>query len=216
MSIAAARALAADAGITDLLLLTHGWNNTPDDARGLYQAVATSLRAVANQGHGLPAGRALGIVGVIWPSQQFAMAGLAAGPAAATGSTVTTQDVADHIDHLRAVFPDEQARLDQAAHLVTRLTDKASARRGFADLVRGLLLRDDVDTAEAPAALFTMPGDVMIERLAIPDRIGGPATGPVPPWPSGAWRPSGGPVGRPMGRQRPGSSACPAGSSAAR
>ena len=179
-SDAAARALAADAGITDLLLLTHGWNNTADDARGLFRAVAASLRAVANQGHGLPAGRSLGIVGVIWPSQQFAMPSLAAGPAAAAGSPVTAQDVVDQIDLLRTVFPDEQARLDQAAHLVPRLADKASARRGFADLVRGLLVRDDVDTAEAPTTLFTMPGDVMIERLAIPDRIPGPSTGGGP------------------------------------
>jgi hypothetical protein len=105
-SDSAARALAADPGVTDLLVLTHGWNDDVAGARDLFAQLARSLRGVVDDGHGLPSGRVLGILGVIWPSRQFALPGQMAGVAAA-GASVTEQDLLDGIDGLRAVFPDE-------------------------------------------------------------------------------------------------------------
>jgi hypothetical protein len=128
-SDSAARALAADPGVTDLLVLTHGWNNDVAGARDLFAQLARSLRGVVDDGHGLPSGRTLGILGVIWLSRQFALPDQMAGVAAAAGAPVTEQDLLDGIDGLRAVFPDEAPRLDAAAALVPQLTDKASARR---------------------------------------------------------------------------------------
>ena len=171
---AAGRALAADPTVTDLLVLTHGWNNDVAGARDLFTQLARSLRAVTDDGHGLAPGRRLGILGVIWPSRQFALPEQMAGVAAAAGSPITAQDLLDAIDGLRAVFPDEQATLDMAAALVPHLTDKASARRAFVELVRGLLAPDAGDPAEGPAALFTLPGDVVLDRLAVPAPIGVP------------------------------------------
>ena len=72
-SDAAARALAADPGVTDLLVITHGWNNDILGARDLFAQLARSLREVVDGGHGLPPGRTLGILGAIWPSRQFAL-----------------------------------------------------------------------------------------------------------------------------------------------
>jgi hypothetical protein len=117
----------------------------------------------------------LGIVGVIWPSRQFALPDQMVGAAAAVGAPVAPQDLLDALDGLRSVFPAEQARLDEAAALVPLLTDKASARRRFVELVRGLLVLDDGDPAEAPSALFTLPGDVVLQRLAVPAAVGPPA-----------------------------------------
>jgi hypothetical protein len=173
-SDSAARALAVDPTVTDLLVLTHGWNNDVAGARDLFTQLARSLRAVTDDGHGLAPGRKLGILGVIWPSRQFALPEQMAGVAAAAGSPITQQDLLDAIDGLRAVFPDEQATLDKAAALVPHLTDKASARRAFVELVRGLLAPDPGDPAEGPAALFTLPGDVVLDRLAVPAPIGPP------------------------------------------
>lgn len=173
-SDSAARALAANPTVTDLLVLTHGWNNDVAGARDLFTQLARSLRAVTDDGHGLAPGRTLGILGVIWPSRQFALPEQMAGVAAAAGSPITQQDLLDAIDGLRAVFPDEQATLDKAAALVPHLTDKASARRAFVELVRGLLAPDAGDPAEGPAALFTLPGDVVLDRLAVPAPIGPP------------------------------------------
>jgi hypothetical protein len=167
-SDAAARALAAGPGVTDLLVLTHGWNNDVAGARDLFAQLARSLRGVVDDGHGLPSGRTLGILGVIWPSRQFALPEQMAGVAAAAGAPVTEQDLLDGIDGLRAVFPDKVPLLDTAAALVPHLTEEASARRAFVELVRGLVTPVADDGAECPDALFTLPGDVVLDQLAVP------------------------------------------------
>ena len=79
----AARALAADPGVTDLLVITHGWNNDVAGRAGPVRAARPLAAEVVDDGHGLPPGRTLGILGAIWPSRQFAlpeqMQGVAAG-----------------------------------------------------------------------------------------------------------------------------------------
>ncbi len=165
---AAARALAADPGVTDLLVITHGWNNDILGARDLFAQLARSLREVVDGGHGLPSGRTLGILGAIWPSRQFALPDQMQG-VAAVDPPVTQQDLFDAIDGLRAVFPGEDARLDRAAALVPDLAEDVSARQEFADLVRGLVTPAVGDGTECPDALFTLPGDVVLEQLSVPD-----------------------------------------------
>ena len=57
------------AGVTDLFVMSHGWNNNAAEARELYRKFFESFVAV-----GKPAdfpGRTFAIVGVIWPSKQF-------------------------------------------------------------------------------------------------------------------------------------------------
>lgn len=168
---AAARALAADPGVTDLLVLAHGWNNDIGGARDLFAQLARSLREVVDGGHGLPAGRRLAILGVVWPSRQFALPDQMRGVAAA-GPSVTEADLLAALDGLRAVFPRKGPRLDAAATLVPRLTTKVDARREFVELVRGLLTPDALDGAEGPDALFTLPGEVVLEQLSAPDEPG--------------------------------------------
>ena len=82
---------------------------------------------------------------------------------AAVGPTVTQRDLFDAIDGLRAVFPGEDARLDRAAALVPDLVEDVSARQEFADLVRGLVTPAVGDGTECPDALFTLPGDVVLD-----------------------------------------------------
>lgn len=54
---------------TDLILLVHGWNNTPATARVTYAELARSLREVHN---GRPlAGRTLALAGILWPSSKW-------------------------------------------------------------------------------------------------------------------------------------------------
>ncbi len=57
------------AGTTDLIVMSHGWNNDSAAARTLYQAFFGNFAAVA-QPNDLP-GRKFAIVGVIWPSKKF-------------------------------------------------------------------------------------------------------------------------------------------------
>ncbi|MFF0435982.1 serine-threonine protein kinase [Streptomyces sp. NPDC004327] len=62
---AAALAALARQGCTDLVLFTHGWNNTPSMATGLFDAFFAPFPRVAG-----PAAR-LGYAGLVWPSIMF-------------------------------------------------------------------------------------------------------------------------------------------------
>jgi hypothetical protein len=162
--------LAADPTLTDLIILTHGWNDDTAAARQLFANLAASLRAVIDAGH-VPqlAGRSLGIVGLIWPAKDFADVALVAGPGA-TRSRVTERDVINQIDRLRPVFPGDNSRkaLDEAVVLVPELAHHASARAAFVDQLRPLVTPIDHDPAEGPAEFFTESGTVLMQRLSDP------------------------------------------------
>src|SRR5690348_4591315 len=56
-------------GTTDVILVSHGWNNNQADAEDLYQRLFTSFSQVGG-GSDLD-GRKLAVVGVVWPSKRF-------------------------------------------------------------------------------------------------------------------------------------------------
>jgi hypothetical protein len=163
-------ALAAEPTLTDLIVLTHGWNDDAAAARQLFANLASSLRTVLDGGS-VPqlGGRGLGIAGLIWPAKDFADIALAAGGGAA-GSRVRERDVISQITRLRPVFPDasSQKALDEAAVLVPELPHKASARAAFADQLRLLVTPMQDDPAEGPAEFFTESGTVLMQRLSDP------------------------------------------------
>ncbi|SDY91781.1 hypothetical protein SAMN05421504_107441 [Amycolatopsis xylanica] len=163
--------LAADPGLTDLLVLSHGWNNDIDAARRLYGGLAGSLRVNLDQAT-VPeiAGRRLGIAGVIWPSRMFAGFELPQLAAAAAGSPADPDTIATQIEELRAVFPDPEAQrtLDEVAALVPRLSDLASARADFAEKLKTLVAHGAADREDASEELFKVPGGTLMDRLAVP------------------------------------------------
>ena len=57
------------ANATDLIVISHGWNNDKDEARALYDAFFASAQAlVAGGNFALPADRRAYVAAVIWPS----------------------------------------------------------------------------------------------------------------------------------------------------
>src|SRR5262249_59794886 len=72
-----------DAGITDLIVFSHGWNTAPGSARALYQRFFGLLAGQLDQ---VPAGRpvTVGLAGVIWPAQLWSDAPIPDFPAAPT------------------------------------------------------------------------------------------------------------------------------------
>src|SRR4051812_43993035 len=54
-------------GTTDLIVISHGWNNDADEARGLYKELFTNVVAVRPP----DAAKTCAILGVIWPSKKF-------------------------------------------------------------------------------------------------------------------------------------------------
>src|SRR5512132_55302 len=73
------------AGVTDLFVMSHGWNNDADAARQLYQKFFENFVAVAQPNDLV--GRSFAIVGVIWPSKKFdELVAVSGVPGAAQGS----------------------------------------------------------------------------------------------------------------------------------
>lgn len=163
--------LAADPGLTDLLVLSHGWNNDIDTARRLYGGLAGSLRVNLDQGT-VPeiAGRRIGIAGVIWPSRSFAGFELPQLAAAAAGTPFDADTILARLEEFRALFPGAEARrtLDDVAALVPQLSDLASARADFAEKLKTLVTRDAADREDASDKLFEVSGGTLMDRLAVP------------------------------------------------
>src|SRR4029077_19384369 len=94
--------------VTDLIVMSHGWNNDSTAARNLYQTFFQSFVAVA-QPNDLP-GRKFAVVGVIWPSKKFdelvAVSGSAGG---AQGSASLNAGAAES----RKMLEDKIARMKE-------------------------------------------------------------------------------------------------------
>ncbi|HEU4693749.1 MAG TPA: hypothetical protein VFS23_35540, partial [Vicinamibacterales bacterium] len=78
-------------GLTDLVVLAHGWNNDKADAKSLYDRFITSAEQVAAAGvvDGVQQ-RRVGVVRAYWPSKKFADSDLIPGGGAASVSEATT------------------------------------------------------------------------------------------------------------------------------
>jgi hypothetical protein len=137
---AAAGRLAAEvaaAGVTDLFVFSHGWNNDLPRARRLYERFFTQLAQVAKaQG----VGAKIGTVGVIWPSMRWTDEAEPAGEGGVSlGDRPSDPELAAG---LKAVFtkPAQRAAIDElTALLIERPRDEealARFQRSSAALVR--------------------------------------------------------------------------------
>jgi len=176
------RALGVARTATDVLVVSHGWNNDVGEARRLYAALAASMRGVLDDDRPEEYGdRRLAIVAVLWPSKRFAESDLTAGGAASVGAGADADAVREEVDELARFLDDAQSRvrLDESKALVGDLEDDPAARRAFAELVRAAL--SDVPTADGDAdaarEFFDADGEELMDRLARPVQVGGPRPG---------------------------------------
>jgi len=175
--VAALTGHAGGGGASDLLVLSHGWNNDKAEARSLYRRL---LGSMAEQLPAVPgaAGRDLAVMAVFWPSKKFAERDLIPGGAAGLGGAgeVSEADLRAQLAELEGAFDEEGAdeALAEARELVGRLDDSVEARRRFVEVLRGTLLppeeveTDDETAAEVPSELHELPGDEVLDRLAEP------------------------------------------------
>lgn len=154
----AALALIQKEKATDVVVLTHGWNNAPADARALYDRLVGSLVSVRGR-VAKAAGRDFVVVGVIWPSILWA-------PPDSDGAGA---GVGDETDALRELLdqqiddPKLRAKLDA---LVPDLENSAEARAEFVALLQKRLPKgavDDVDPDSAPRALKTADAETVFQ-----------------------------------------------------
>src|ERR1700694_4297164 len=58
------------AGVTDLFVISHGWNNNMDEAKNLYSGLCAQLAAQIAARPALKS-RTYAICGILWPSKKF-------------------------------------------------------------------------------------------------------------------------------------------------
>lgn len=129
---------------SDVLIISHGWNNDEHEAQTLYDELLGNIEKL--RGNELPDGRALSVIGIFWPSKKFRFAdrdGDARGPAAAVGGSYPAGDgqVEKALSNLRMAFQDEgtdkQVTVDEIVRLTAHRHDDAAFDNGT-ELVRKL------------------------------------------------------------------------------
>jgi hypothetical protein len=152
------------ASVTDLIVMSHGWNNNIDEARDLYRELTASMNTVLPSAPIALGGRSIGILGVLWPSKRFTDAELIPGGAAGLVADPTLPD------DLRAMgdafaADDAEATLNRAAELADQLDVSVDARNEFADVLRSLIRPASAEPADAADELFSLSGDDLLARL---------------------------------------------------
>ena len=152
-------------GATDVLVVSHGWNNDMEEAQELYERIAASLDAVRGRPDAGGSDRSVAICGVLWPSKRFAERSLISGGAAAAGA-VDPHLGEDVLDLGTAFEGDEaEATLKEAADLAPELEHSADARRRYADLLRSLVTREESEPSDAIDQFFDLDGDELMDRI---------------------------------------------------
>lgn len=158
--VQALQSMIADHGITDLLVMSHGWNNNMDEARGLYTDWLTGLAAAPSTAH-WKTDRKIGALAVLWPSKKFDVPDETAGGAAALGDE--QPQLTDHIEQLHGLGSDEIVATLQ--RLAPSLETDPEARTEFVRTVVGLLgdprSLDGESQSEIPPELFSADGDLL-------------------------------------------------------
>jgi hypothetical protein len=157
--------------LTDLLVVSHGWNNDMADARDLYNELFTNFASLMPS-RASAAARKFAIAGVFWPSKKFADEELIPSGGAVSielgGNTPTSSALKKKLDSLKGVFdvPDAAA-LEHAKGLIDALDDSPAKQREFVDVIRSLVPQDPSDTTDDASNKFLRrPGDELLKALA--------------------------------------------------
>jgi len=158
------------ANATDLLVISHGWNNDENEASALYRELLGNL----SQQMAATPGRRLVVLRVYWPSKRFAEEELIAGGAASAIDPV--QAVNAQIDDLLQDLarpgkrPDDDVKRDALRamqRLLPRLEEDPDAQEEFVRLSR-LLLSTHVNDEEEVLQqdFFASDGTEVLQRLS--------------------------------------------------
>src|SRR5579863_7662889 len=164
------------AGVTDLFVISHGWNNNMDDATNLYSGLCAQ---VAAQIAGVPSlkGRLFVICGILWPSKKFEDQDLIPGGAASLNDAVSkdqlrarVRDLADLIQGkgwpMEAPDPAVESALGSVQQSVGDWEDDPSVRENVVTVIRGLLPARSADAEDASDRFLSMKADLLITNLS--------------------------------------------------
>lgn len=167
---------------SDLIVISHGWNNDIVDARKLYEDFFRTARKLLDGGK-LPAAatRRIAVLGVLWPSKKFTNNNLIPGGAAGVAG-VDTAALRASLQELHGVFdaPDADQTLTEMEALLPRLEDSDRACAEFVTLAKSLVTADAADEADGSFLFFSLPPREVFEKLKQPvsfTEIAAPGTG---------------------------------------
>ncbi|HTS63213.1 MAG TPA: hypothetical protein VMH28_14395 [Candidatus Acidoferrales bacterium] len=156
---------------TDVVALSHGWNNDMDEARTLYRKFLGNLETL------LPAAKAGKVIaiGVLWPSKKFAEKDLIpSGSAAFDPFELLSPLLAEQVEQLKHTLgsADADKLLDAAAALLPQLENSASAQREFVSML-ATAIAPHVDAKqssheEGALSLATQDGAEVLQKLSAP------------------------------------------------
>src|SRR5262245_35614118 len=159
---------------TDVIVASHGWNNTEEQAELLYTDLFTNFAAVASD---QLQNKKIVIVGIIWPSKKFtdvvdaAVAEQSRGGGAgfATSSTAADETINAKLDVIATMFDKKAAKkITAAKNQIGKLESDLAARRKFVDELRSLLDESAAHEEDNSALFFKLDGSVMLEKLKMP------------------------------------------------
>ncbi|HTO61637.1 MAG TPA: hypothetical protein VMM15_10325 [Bradyrhizobium sp.] len=146
------------ARLTDLIVISHGWNNDMAEARQLYQELLGNIASLMPN-HGSLAQRKFAVVGVFWPSKEFADSELIPAGGAASlgedGADLSSSALKQKIESLKGTFdfPDEQP-LDRAKALVDGIEDSVAKQEEFVKIIRSLVPGKPADITDDASDRF--------------------------------------------------------------
>jgi hypothetical protein len=137
-------------GTSDLIVVSHGWNNTQAAAVDLYTKLFSNFADVTAGDHALAA-RKIAIVGVIWQSKKFddlmtQLAGYGKAPGGAKSLTAADQAQAEAamleaINRTAPIFddPGDNERIARLQALIPNLEDDSKSQEEFVNILRELI-----------------------------------------------------------------------------
>jgi pimeloyl-ACP methyl ester carboxylesterase len=161
----------AQQGTTDLVVVSHGWNNNMAEADALYEELLGNAADLINEGK-LPAlaDRKFAVLGVLWPSKKFTDKELIPSGAAGIVSAVEVAELRDKLDALADAFdaPDAAEKIGRLKALLPKLEDSDKACREFAEGVRSLVVPRHVDDEDASRGFMKMDALDLFQTLSQP------------------------------------------------
>lgn len=162
-------------GWTDLILISHGWNNNEAEARDLYTRFFAALHQVMGAGV-LPkiAGRKIAVAAVFWPSKRFTDPSQI--PGGAAGLSDPTAQLNAQLDDLKSLFPDPDsaAMIEHARAQLSTLETSKTAQDDFVHAIISLMPQprgpadEGLDAARKELDSPQLSGSAVLQRLSMP------------------------------------------------
>ena len=163
-------------GVTDLFVLSHGWNNNMDEAKNLYSGLCGQIAAQIAAAPALK-GRTFAICGILWPSKKFEDQELIPSGAASLNDAVTENQLRARVRGLADLIqakgwpmeaPDSavETKLGNVMQSVGDWEDDPAVRKQVVATIRGLLPAHGADAEDATDRFLSMSADLLITNLS--------------------------------------------------